>query len=248
MKNLITITHLLFMVFIGLIIGGLIFNNSIWKVGLVLLIIDIVIGIALQYSFEKHYKTDDWNNLTFEEKRKIVHDDFEREKQALRNQGIDVDGELEKFCDEFNKEHKLGKYSKEESIAKKIECCEEMFNKADNILYSEYNDFLFGIDLNGNKRPLSTKHNELVRKVLDSEIDIATACYLSIDDIIVSPWQYLDKSIQNKITSIYGSLDPYSAFVFLNDYFYENYNYILVIYKGQTTHFAEKKEYRFSIY
>ena len=76
------------------------------------------------------------------EKRKIVHADLEQAKQDMRNQGIDIDGKLEKFCEEFNKKHQLGKYSKEESIDEKTERCKKMFNKANDILYSEYNHFV----------------------------------------------------------------------------------------------------------
>lgn len=50
MKVAKTITHLLVMLFIGLIIGGAIVHNTIaWVSGLVLLIIDIIIGCILQY-------------------------------------------------------------------------------------------------------------------------------------------------------------------------------------------------------
>lgn len=54
MKTAKTITHILFPVFIGLIIGGAIFNNTAaWVSGLVLLIVDIIVGIAIQYFMQK---------------------------------------------------------------------------------------------------------------------------------------------------------------------------------------------------
>ena len=224
MKKLITITHWLFSICIGIILIGAISGTRVaWIVGLILLILDIIIGIALQYLFNKKYQKYDVDDLTLNAIIKNACDNIERTKTVtvLPNQGFD-----------------------EESAAKKVEHCIEMFNKSDDILNSEYNDYMFGIDLYGNKRPLSNKHNELVKKVLDSKIDIATASYLSIDDVITLPCQYLNKSIQNKIISIYGSLTPYSAFVFLNDYFYKNYNYILVIYKNQTVCFATLKNYK----
>lgn len=107
-----SITHILFPIFIGLIIGGAVSGNStllVW--GIVLLILDIIIGVALQHVIDKESYNDDWDNLLFEQKREIAHNLVERAKQDMRDEGIDVDGEIEKFCDDFNREHKLGKYS-----------------------------------------------------------------------------------------------------------------------------------------
>lgn len=112
MKTAKTITHILAPLFVGLIIGGAIAKNTAaWVSGLVLLIVDIIVGIILQYFNDRQVSNDNWNNLTFDEKRKIAHDSVEQAKQSMRNEGIDVDGEIERFCDEFNREHKLGKYS-----------------------------------------------------------------------------------------------------------------------------------------
>lgn len=59
MKIAKTITHILFPVFIGLIIGGAIFNNTAaWVSGLALLIVDIIVGIAIQYFMQKNLSSN----------------------------------------------------------------------------------------------------------------------------------------------------------------------------------------------
>ena len=111
-----TVTHILFPVFIGLIVGAAISRSGallVW--GIVLLVADIIIGITLQHAIDKKSYRDAWNNLSFEQKRKIADFLYEKTKQDMRAEGIDVDGEIKKFCDEFNREHKLGKYSGEYS-------------------------------------------------------------------------------------------------------------------------------------
>lgn len=60
------ITHILFPVFIGLIIGSAISGNStllVW--GIVLLVLDIIIGVVLQHAIDKESYKDDWHNLSF---------------------------------------------------------------------------------------------------------------------------------------------------------------------------------------
>ena len=107
-----TLTQILFPLLVGLIIGGAASGNSsllIW--GIVLLVLDIIIGVALQHAIDKESYNDDWNSLSFEQKREIAHNLVEKTKQDMRDEGIDIDGEIEKFCDDFNREHKLGKYS-----------------------------------------------------------------------------------------------------------------------------------------
>ncbi|MDE7439562.1 MAG: hypothetical protein K2N23_03545 [Clostridia bacterium] len=205
MKTAKTITHILFPVFIGLIIGGAIFKNtSAWVSGIVLLIIDIIVGVILQYFIQKplnefNYKSNNSSKLYFD------------------------------------------------SIGGTVERCKELFKRAEILLNSEFNDYLFGIDLNGNKRPLASKHNELLQEILDSSLDAAAAAYLNIDDIIVYPWQRLKKSIQKNIIQDYGEVTPYTTFLFLNDYFAEKYNLILVVYKNQETHFATIEPYIFNL-
>lgn len=54
MKTIKTITQLLVPIFLGLIIGGAVSDNSaVWICGLVFLIIDIIVGISIQYSLER---------------------------------------------------------------------------------------------------------------------------------------------------------------------------------------------------
>ena len=96
-----TLTQILFPLLIGLIIGSAVSGNSsllIW--GIVLLVLDIIIGVALQHAIDKESYNDDWNSLSFEQKREIAHNLVEKAKQDMRDEGIDVDGEIEKFCRE----------------------------------------------------------------------------------------------------------------------------------------------------
>ena len=107
-KRVKTITHIFIPLFIGLIIGGAVAGNkSAWIIGLILLVVDILVGISLQYLLDrqisnaKPFKSDEWNSLTFEEKLKSVEGSIEKEKQNMRDKGIDVDDELKKYYDEL---------------------------------------------------------------------------------------------------------------------------------------------------
>lgn len=214
MKIAKTITHILFPVFIGLIIGGAIFKNTAaWVSGLVLLIIDIIVGIAIQYFMQKPlYSSNYSSNIN--------------SNSSTSNSNLN-----------FN------------SVGGTIERCKELFNKAEPLLNSEYNDGLFGIDLDGNKRPLAgTRHSDFMGEVLDSSVNAATAAYLAIDDLVISPSQYLKKSIQDKIMQEYGELTPYSTFLFLNYSYAKKHNLILVVYKGQETCFGKLEKYTFPSY
>ena len=56
MRNLITLTHILSLLFLGLIVGGIIAGNSAaWGWGIALLVIDVIAGIVLQY-----YEENKW--------------------------------------------------------------------------------------------------------------------------------------------------------------------------------------------
>lgn len=130
--NEIKLTHILFPVFIGLIIGGAVSGNTsllVW--GIVLLVIDIIIGVALQNKNDNESYNDDWSSLSFEQQREIAHNLIEEAKQDMRDKGIDVDGEMKRFCDEFNREHRLGKYPNETShddddISEENNLCDEL--------------------------------------------------------------------------------------------------------------------------
>lgn len=114
MKAVLTLTHLLSVLFLGMIGGSLVTGNTTllgWSI--FLLVLDIIIGISLQRSLDEKARNDAWDNLSFEEKRASAHATLESIKQAMRDEGIDVDGEMEKFCDEYNREHGLGTYSRE---------------------------------------------------------------------------------------------------------------------------------------
>lgn len=205
MKIAKTITHILFPIFIGLIIGGAIKDNSAaWISGIVLIIIDIIVGIVLQYFLQEEQYT---SNYIYLSRSKLYFD----------------------------------------SVGGTIERCRELFDRAEELLSSEYNDFMFGIDLEGNKRPLASPNNEILREVLDDSINVVTAILMTIDDVIVYPWERLKKSIQHEILQEYGEVTPYSTFLFLNDYFAEKHNLILVVYKNQETHFATLEPYSFNL-
>ena len=118
MRGVIKATQILPMFWLGLIIVGAVGRTTaMWVSGLVLLIIDVAVGLILQYILDhrylikKQYSKNDWSDLSFEEKRAAAHDSIEKSKQQMRDSGVDIDGIIEKFCDDFNKEHKLGKYS-----------------------------------------------------------------------------------------------------------------------------------------
>ena len=56
MRVLLTLTHILTMVFIGLIIGGIIAGErATWVAGIILLVADIVLGLILQYVYENSW-------------------------------------------------------------------------------------------------------------------------------------------------------------------------------------------------
>lgn len=103
MKGLITLTHLLFPILIGLIVGAAIGGStSILVFGIILLIVDIIIGIVLQYLVNKETYKDDWNNLSLREKESIVHDILEEIQQNMRDKGMDVDGMENALSNKFD--------------------------------------------------------------------------------------------------------------------------------------------------
>ena len=62
MKGLITLTHLLFTVFIGVIIGGIIIGSqATWVTGIILLVVDMLLGMILQYFYQRSWH-DGWDD------------------------------------------------------------------------------------------------------------------------------------------------------------------------------------------
>lgn len=105
MKTAKTITHVLFPLFIGLIIGGAITSNTAaWLSGLVLLIIDILIGITLQYYIEKPIYNN-FDNLYFEEISKSIHANAEKVLLDMHNRGIDFDDTIDESYNDYNDEY-----------------------------------------------------------------------------------------------------------------------------------------------
>lgn len=92
MRTAIKITHWLGPFFIGLIIGGAIFKNTAtWVSGLILLSLDIIIGITLQYFLDKPSYHDDFNKFIIEERNAIMRDNLEQAKQDMGDEGIEGD-------------------------------------------------------------------------------------------------------------------------------------------------------------
>lgn len=93
MKKVKTLTHILFPLFVGLIIGGAVSGNIallIWSI--ILLVADIIVGIVLQYLIEKRDRDDEFDSLFYEENRAMANDSVDTVKQ---NTG-------KKMCDKFN--------------------------------------------------------------------------------------------------------------------------------------------------
>lgn len=64
----------------------------------------------------------------------------------------------------------------------------------------------------------SYKKNYLVKEILNSEIDAATAAYLSIDDVISNPSLLSEKMLAD-IQMTYGDVNQTSTFLYLREYF-----------------------------
>lgn len=99
--------------------------------------------------------------------------------------------------------------------------------------FSQYNAQTYSV-LSGNNlqnRTIverTTKHNYLVKDLLNSNIDNATAAYLSIDDIISDP-SLLSDDIRNNIITQYGDATIENTFLYLRQYFLDKLHDITVI-------------------
>ncbi len=106
--------YFLLMLFLGMMIGGFVAGNTtLGIISLILCFIDAGIGIWIQHNKDRNNDDIDWDQPSFEEKSKDARQHWEVAKQQMREQGIDVDQELEQFCDSFNQENKLGKYAED---------------------------------------------------------------------------------------------------------------------------------------
>lgn len=211
--------YVIIMFCIGLTIGGFSFGNkTIGIIGIIGVVVLTIIGLITNYIKQK----SQFNNERHTAFNSYCSTDYSKKRITTATRSF--------FDSQINT----------------VERCKEMFEKSEILLNSEYNDYMFGIDLEGNKRPLANINNAKVKEVLDDSIDLATAAYLSINDLIVSPWQYLKKSLQIEIVNKYKEVSPYTAFLFLNDY-YKKYDLLLVVYKGQTTYFATPEKYKFNL-
>ena len=86
MQKVRTATYIIAMVCLGMIIGGAIEKvTAIWVVGLVLLILDIIIGIAIQYKMDNESKSEEANTA----EDKIIHDVVNEWLQKTLQDSID---------------------------------------------------------------------------------------------------------------------------------------------------------------
>jgi len=63
-----------------------------------------------------------------------------------------------------------------------------------------------------------TKRNNLVKDLLNENIDDATASYVSIDDVLTEP-EMLKDNVKASIIKKYGTVNTYNAFLYLRDYY-----------------------------
>ena len=107
MKTAITITHILFPFFIGGIIGGAVTgNNAVCYNCIILTVMDAIVGITLQYYFEKRLSADLMKALSFSEENKIDCESIESDtEQNISKKNLDIDSELEKIIDKLDFEN-----------------------------------------------------------------------------------------------------------------------------------------------
>ncbi len=114
MKGAKTVTHLLFPLFTGMIIGGALSENrAMWVCGGVLLLLNIIVGVSLQYKIER--TDDDWR-LTESTGEAMDNDDWhlskreteeaaqallESMKRKMRGESVVEDDRIEKLRNEF---------------------------------------------------------------------------------------------------------------------------------------------------
>lgn len=86
-KHLITLTHILFPIFIGVLIGGMVTDSVrtiVW--GIILIVIDIIVGINLQVAVDEKEKTKkSWDDMSSTEKLNYIKSLDEEEKAIPSN-------------------------------------------------------------------------------------------------------------------------------------------------------------------
>lgn len=133
------------------------------------------------------------------------------------------------FVFRFNKQGKLGVYEYETN--KQVGFAEY---KAETEVVIEGKDFEQRVNLER-----SSKRNYIVKEIINDSIDVATASYLSIDDVIVDP-TLLSDDIQAKIQMEYGSVNSTSAFLYLRKYFINKFKTTtLIVLSDGTYAFAD---------
>lgn len=125
MRRFITLTHILFPLFVGFIIGGAISGNSgFLTFGIILLVMDVIIGITLQNVFDRSSYSN--NNEFSNEHQKVISDFL-----------------ITKLMQEVKAQESEHKASREEKRQKRNALCEE-FEDAYSIL-----------ELGGGDKPVS---------------------------------------------------------------------------------------------
>jgi hypothetical protein len=133
------------------------------------------------------------------------------------------------FVFRFNKQGKLGVYEYETN--KQVGFAEY---KAETEVVIEGKNFEQRVNLER-----SSKRNYIVKEIINDSIDVATASYLSIDDVIVDP-TLLSDDIQAKIQMEYGSVNSTSAFLYLRKYFIDKFKTTtLIVLSDGTYAFAD---------
>lgn len=85
----------------------------------------------------------------------------------------------------------------------------------------------------------SIEKNYIVKKIINDNIDSATAAYLSIDDIVTNP-SLLSNEMQAQIQMEYGSVNSTSTFLYLRRYFINEFNTTtLIVLSDGTYAFAD---------
>lgn len=106
MRTAVKLTHLLFCLLIGFIIGAIITKETtllIWSI--VMLALDIIVGNVLQYLINKSHANQVWSRISYEDKVALFNIFFRQDEQDERNSEIDID-DNQIFSHKFNRENR----------------------------------------------------------------------------------------------------------------------------------------------